>query len=223
MEQAKFKGPLHQMVCTTRTDLWNDSCSIAELQYAIDCGATGATANPVIVGQLKVPGYSTYIHPMDEDHLLTIGKDAEDAGDFAWFKGVQLSVFDVSVFADPQLMDKEILGDRGTESEALYNSKAFNYYQPLEALAIPLQLLEGSGTGFEYGTPTFNGVYVFHVTPNSGLDVLGRLSMSPPDSWGMSWCRTVFIGGTLYAVSEAGVQAVPVDALEQDPWEVNFE
>ena len=52
MEQTKFKGPLHQMVCTTQTDLWNDSCSIAELQYAIDCGATGATANPVIVGEV---------------------------------------------------------------------------------------------------------------------------------------------------------------------------
>ena len=44
-----YKSPLHQMVGTTETDLWNDSCSVSELTYAIENGAVGATANPVIV------------------------------------------------------------------------------------------------------------------------------------------------------------------------------
>ncbi len=50
--QSEYKSPLHQMVCTTCTDLWNDSCSIEELTYAIDHGAVGATTNPVIVGNV---------------------------------------------------------------------------------------------------------------------------------------------------------------------------
>src|SRR5690606_40609251 len=44
-----FKSPLHEMVATTVTDLWNDSSSVEELTYAIEHGAVGATSNPVIV------------------------------------------------------------------------------------------------------------------------------------------------------------------------------
>ena len=50
MNEQNYKSPLHKMVCTTSTDFWNDSCSIEELNYAIDNGAVGATSNPVIVG-----------------------------------------------------------------------------------------------------------------------------------------------------------------------------
>ena len=50
MSEQRYKSLLHKMVCTTDTVLWNDSCSIEELNYAIEHGAVGATANPVIVG-----------------------------------------------------------------------------------------------------------------------------------------------------------------------------
>ena len=46
------KSPLHETVATTATDYWNDSCSIEELTYAIEHGATGATSNPTIVGEV---------------------------------------------------------------------------------------------------------------------------------------------------------------------------
>jgi transaldolase len=46
------KSPLHETVTTTATDYWNDSCSLEELAYAIEHGATGATSNPTIVGEV---------------------------------------------------------------------------------------------------------------------------------------------------------------------------
>src|SRR5438105_2807207 len=49
---VRFKSPLHEMVSTTATDFWNDSCSIEELTYAIEHGAVGATSNPTIVGEV---------------------------------------------------------------------------------------------------------------------------------------------------------------------------
>ena len=52
MRDQDFKSPLHEMVCTTETDLWNDSCSIEELSYSIAHGAAGATSNPVIAGEV---------------------------------------------------------------------------------------------------------------------------------------------------------------------------
>lgn len=52
MDERTYKSPLHKMVSTTDTDLWNDSCSVSELAYAIDNGAVGATANPVIIAEV---------------------------------------------------------------------------------------------------------------------------------------------------------------------------
>jgi transaldolase len=52
MNDQDFKSPLHKMVCTSETDLWNDSCSIQELSYAIEHGAAGATSNPIIAGEV---------------------------------------------------------------------------------------------------------------------------------------------------------------------------
>lgn len=52
MSERGYKSPLHQMVSTSETVLWNDSCSIEELKYAIENGAAGATCNPVIVGNV---------------------------------------------------------------------------------------------------------------------------------------------------------------------------
>ena len=44
-----FRSPLHKMVSTTPTELWNDSCAVGDLRYAIEHGAVGATTNPTIV------------------------------------------------------------------------------------------------------------------------------------------------------------------------------
>lgn len=52
MTSGEYKSPLHQMASTTVTDLWNDSCSVKELEYAIEHGAVGATSNPVIAGEV---------------------------------------------------------------------------------------------------------------------------------------------------------------------------
>jgi uncharacterized secreted protein with C-terminal beta-propeller domain len=58
---------------------------------------------PKIAGELKIPGYSTYIHLLDDDYLLTIGYDSDDQGSFAWFQGIMLQIFDVSDMTDLKL------------------------------------------------------------------------------------------------------------------------
>jgi len=179
--------------------------------------------NPRLAGQLKVPGYSDYIHIMDDTHLLTIGKDASDAegmGDFAWYQGVQLSIFDVSDFASPSLLHKEIIGTRGTNSEANSNPKAFNYLKEADALAIPIDLYEGQTTGPEYGQHTFTGLYVYNVTVSDGFKLLGRISTQDVSSspWGdvRAWygydqyTRGVFIGDNVYAVTDSVVKSAPL-------------
>ncbi len=99
-------------------------------------------SNPTLMGELVMPGYSDYLHPYDETHLIGLGKDAiaEDGTDFAWYQGLKLSLFDVSNINAPKEISKLIIGDRGTNSEALYDPKAFLFDKSRNLLVIPVEL-----------------------------------------------------------------------------------
>ncbi len=95
--------------------------------------------NPQVVGELKVPGFSTFITPMGENHLLTVGQHTDE--DFGWTTGIRLSIFDVSDFANPTLAHVEVIGeDRGAWSEAVYDPKAFTYFAAGDLVALPIEL-----------------------------------------------------------------------------------
>ena len=106
---------------------------------------------PRKLGELKIPGFSTYMHPLDHDHLLAIGFDADDHGSFAFFDGIQLQIFDVSQLDDPKLLHKTTIGTRGSASEALTNHLAFNYFPARGLLALPMSVCGVVTTAF---TPT---------------------------------------------------------------------
>ncbi|HIA04538.1 MAG TPA: hypothetical protein EYN66_22020, partial [Myxococcales bacterium] len=103
--------------------------------------------NPKLMGELKIPGFSTYIHPMGSDHLLTIGREAEDNGQWVQVQGLQVQIFDVSDLSAPKLAHKATLGKSGTNSEALYEHKAFSYFAELDMLAIPYNSNGGGSEG----------------------------------------------------------------------------
>ncbi|GJM26105.1 MAG: hypothetical protein DHS20C16_25200 [Phycisphaerae bacterium] len=96
--------------------------------------------DPKVVGELKVPGFSTFITPMGENHLLTIGRDTNDDFGFVRADGVRLSIFDVTDFANPQLAHSETIGSGGAYSEALFNPKAFTYFEQRNLLAFPVEI-----------------------------------------------------------------------------------
>jgi hypothetical protein len=135
---------------------------------------------PKVMGELKIPGFSTYMHSMDGNHLITIGYDAQDEGWFAWFSGVQLQIFDVTVMSQPKLLHKEVIGTRGTSSEALNNHLAFTYFPPKSLLALPMTICEG-GDGGSYGmSMTFSGLLVYDATVQSGFSLRGKVMHSGP-------------------------------------------
>ncbi len=88
-------------------------------------------------GELEVTGWSDYLHPMDDDHLLSVGMD-ESGGD-GWRLAV--SLFDVSDISDPKLADRELLDAWGSESQ--YESHAFTYFADEDALAVPSWSIAG--------------------------------------------------------------------------------
>ena len=159
-------------------------------------------ADPRVAGQLKIAGFSEYIHPLDEDHLLTLGRAGTDDG---FIEGLQLSIFDVSDLGNPQLVTAKQIGGPGTSSEAEYNHKAITFYPQENLLALPVQIY---GDSWEYET---SAVQVYHVTPEDGIALRGQISTEPdpaaeyPSYWG--WSRGLFIDDTVFAVTEISVQA----------------
>jgi uncharacterized secreted protein with C-terminal beta-propeller domain len=172
--------------------------------------------DPQVVGELKVPGFSDYLHPIDDTHLIGVGKYTSPTDEnFDWFQGVQVSLFDVSDWSNPTAVEQVTFGGRGSSSEVDSTHKGFTYDAESGRLAIPMRLFTVEDTPWEWGEPLFDGVVCLDVDPETGFTELGRIDAVPAELPGdyyfsdYGWRRAAFIGDTLYAISPAGVRAAP--------------
>ena len=180
--------------------------------------------NPEVMGELHVTGYSTYLHPMDADHLLAIGEEVSDDG---WeFLGVQVSLFDVSDMTHPVMSDREVVGDGWSSSSALFDHHAFNYYQPLDMLAVPMTIED-----YEWDSVGFSGLYVYDVTVEEGITLAGTMDatdlLDPAmDGYYAHYCaqvrRSIIIEDVLYGVASGGIVAAPVNTPDQSLATLSF-
>lgn len=197
---------------------------------------------PKILGKLKIPGYSDYLHPFDENHIIGFGKDALDASelevsdrdlDFAWYQGMKIAMFDVTDVANPVEMDKVIIGDRGTDSALLWDHKALLFDKKHSLIAFPVTLAEipedvkndSSTPDDTYGDYTFQGAYVYGVSLTGGFEYKGRITHYDPnaveDLSGYYWygesdvSRILYIDDYLYTVSMSLIKANKASNLEE--------
>ncbi|MFC1768649.1 beta-propeller domain-containing protein [Nanoarchaeota archaeon] len=193
--------------------------------------------DPEVLGKLKIPGYSDYLHPYDENHIIGIGKDTVEAEsdlverrqmDFAWYQGIKMAIFDVSDVENPKEMHKVIIGDRGTESEALHNHKAFLFDRERNLMVLPITLAEIQGEKSrdnQHGEYTFQGAYVYDVTLDDGFDLRGRVSHYDNDDvykksgyyfrGDASIRRSLYIEDVLYTLSNKRLQLNDLDDLDR--------
>ncbi|NIO23184.1 MAG: hypothetical protein GTN38_04130 [Candidatus Aenigmarchaeota archaeon] len=181
-------------------------------------------SNPRILGKLKIPGYSDYLHPYDENHIIGIGKETieaeESQGDFAWYQGVKMAIFDVTDVGDPKELHKVVIGDRGTDSYVLHDHKAFLFDREKNLLVIPILLAELTEEQKEqeprWGPPSgeyvFQGAYVYDITLENGFDLRGRITHYEDDQTFLksgyyyfgdqySVKRSLYIDDILYTIS----------------------
>ncbi len=176
---------------------------------------------PEVLGYLKIPGFSEYLHPMDATHVLGVGKDTVEAdeGDFAWFQGLKLSLFDVSDVREPEEVAKYLIGDRGTSSPVLWDHKAFLHVAAQNLVVLPVDLVvQEAGEPWGWGAPVWQGVYVLSVTPEEGFQLVGTVSHWEEDGedyWQSprSIQRSLYIGDYLYTLSPALLQAHGLEDL----------
>jgi uncharacterized secreted protein with C-terminal beta-propeller domain len=114
--------------------------------------------NPRVRGELKVPGFSTYLHPMADGYLLAIGRD----------DGVQLSIFDVRNLDEPKLARKLVVPGDWTDSEALHNHKAFRYDAESGLVIFPIDIYDGSYAH------VFSGFHLYSASLAEGFKKVGQ-------------------------------------------------
>ena len=172
--------------------------------------------HPGILGKLKIPGYSDYLHPYDADHIIGIGKETNENG---WggvsVGGLKIALFDVSDVNKPIQVDAVVIGEAGTDSEALRDHKAFLFIQEKDLLVIPvseIKRVENPSSRYpgSYSTTTWQGAYVYQVNPSSGFTLEGTVThgeKGPSYAWNAPDAvrRSLFMDDTLYTISQRSI------------------
>jgi hypothetical protein len=179
---------------------------------------------PKILGELKIPGFSTYIHRIDPDHLMSIGFDANDHGDFAYFDGVILQMFDVKKPTEPKLIHKEKIGTRGSSSGAATDHLAFNYFASEGLLAIPMTICEGGSDGVHGNDLAFSGLLVYDVDTERGFTRLGGVDHGKKGVNCNTWWsnansavkRSVFLDDLVYSIATDKVKVQKMSRFGTD-------
>jgi uncharacterized secreted protein with C-terminal beta-propeller domain len=198
--------------------------------------------SPIVLGYLKIPGYSQYIHPYDENHIIGIGKDSIEVPDKngdpgstrAFYLGMKAALFDITDPKNPKEMFVTKIGDRGTESEILWNHKALLFSKEKNLLAFPVSLYElGKGkstldaeTGYpEYGEFAFQGAVVYSLDLSNGFKLKGKIThysetagserQNYPYDDASNINRIIYIGNSLYTISDGMIKEIDMNNLTE--------
>lgn len=199
-------------------------------------------SKPKILGALKIPGYSDYLHPYDENHIIGFGKDAvevvhkDEKGNVvsgnAYYLGMKMAIFDVSDVKNPKEKFVEKIGDRGTDSELLRNHKALLFSKEKNLLAFPVTLMEVRGQEkFDvrgmpaYGSFSFQGAYVYNIDLEKGFKLKSRITHISDEEYqktGDYWYdsnknvqRILYIDDSLYTVSNNVIKAHGIKDMKE--------
>jgi len=189
---------------------------------------------PKVLGQLKITGYSDYLHPYDEDHIIGIGKEtvAAEEGDFAWYQGVKISLFDVSDVSEPKEIAKFEIGDRGTDSPVLSDHKAFLFDKSKHLLVLPVLVAEIDKDKYPNEVPPYargdhvwQGAYVFNISLEGGLIFKGRIThlennVDLSEGGYHFWSpyavkRALYINNVLYTISDKKMKMNSLESLKE--------
>lgn len=171
---------------------------------------------PTVLGELKIPGYSKYLHPYDETHLIGIGEDTEVVnygyGDRVVTNGMKMVMFDVTDPNNPQELYNVKIGEKGTYSELLYNHKALLFSKEKNIIAFPISITDN-----DYKV-TFQGAIVYGVSLEKGFELKTKISNSATD-YDRYYSRNrveriIYIKDTLFTLSNGLIKAVDLNTFE---------
>jgi uncharacterized secreted protein with C-terminal beta-propeller domain len=155
-------------------------------------------AHPSVLGELTIPGYSAYLHPIGTDLLLGIGQDVDDQGHRL---GTQISLFDVSDLKHPTRLQQASLGQGWSEAESDHH--AFLFWPRTSLAFVPFQQ---QGVGFS-------------VSKTAGIREIGRVTHQPGSlGYTPTIRRSMVVGDSVLTVSDAGVESSSLATLADQGW-----
>jgi hypothetical protein len=183
--------------------------------YSIDLSNPKA---PRVLGELKILGYSAYLHPMGDGLLLGIGQDADEQGRT---KGTQVAVFDVRDPAHPKRLHKMTFEDGWSEVE--YDHRAFLHWPATGLTMLPVQAWT-----WEDGREDWFAGAIGIIAGRNGIEDVGtvtHLGFKPgagDDEYWYDWQaqihRSLVIGDLVYTISERGLKASRLTDLSDVAW-----
>lgn len=177
--------------------------------------------NPTVLGELKIPGYSSYLHPIGENYLLGFGEDTVERTYTNWngeeqttayANGLKMALFDVSDFTKPKELYSVKIGGRGSYSELLYNHKALLFDNNEGIIAFPARLYT-ENNGYDssgipiYGTQEFDGALVYDISIDTGINLRGKIEHKNAE-------RILRVEDKLYIVSNQNIKSVDMKTIE---------
>lgn len=206
--------------------------------YSIDLSDP---ANPKALGALKIPGYSTYLQPYDENHIIGFGFQTEETvrrnslgrvtSTSAKVTGMKMALFDVSDISNPKMISEEVIGDSKTNSTVLENHKALLLDKERNLLAIPIKnyttdlsitedddISSATKSYTSYlKSRTYNkvGYAVYSLDIANGFNLRGIITHDVNSNNYTSDIRGLYIDDTLYTVSNKKIKANNIDTLAE--------
>ena len=197
---------------------------------------------PKVLGELKIPGYSTYLHPYDENHLIGIGMDTKEiinrdnngkvTSSWTTITGMKMCLFDVSDISNPKEIDKTVIGDSRTVSAILTNPKALLFSKEKELLAIPVNNYQEdfSVENVNYYDEEIErfkdknnyiseGYFVYHIDLK-GFQLKGVINHEKNTNktyyyYPSKLLRGLYIEDNLYTVSETNIKINRIEDLKE--------
>ena len=163
-------------------------------------------SNPQILGELKIPGYSTYLHPYDETHLIGFGYDTKEDGTQITTNGLKMVMFDVSDLNNPKELFKINIGDsKYTYSELLSDHKALLFSKENNIIAFPIYSSSGK--------KSYTRAAIYEIDLEKGFSLKGEIG-TVTDKADEHIERIVFINHNYYTLSKSLVKVANMETLE---------
>lgn len=172
------------------------------------------SSQPTVLGELKIPGFSEYLHPYGEDYLLGFGQEASLEGQT---QGMKVALFNVADPTNPEQLHTFKIGDRGTSSELLYNHRALLFSKEKNIIAFPVSIYETKQPGIDtWGDLTFEGAINLGLDLEEGFTLNGKYThitdgIDPENPWDYDYnesiSRLIYIGDYIYTISNKQIQS----------------
>jgi len=169
------------------------------------------------LGKLKIPGFSRYLHPYDDNTIIGIGRDASATGRQ---EGLKISLFDVTDVENPKEIAKFVTEEQYAQSTAEYEHKAFLFSKANNLLVIPAYSYNydrcwGEGCT-NTGSTGYNGAFVFKITKTE-ITLRGLIdhSQGSNDYYSPAVERSLYIQDLLYTKSPSLLRINKIDDLSK--------